>query len=130
MHAYSLEDYDMTERRNLAEMITRLFDLWHLKLSEQASLLGLSEQTRNTICGYKGGKKPIAKNRDLIDRIGHFLGIHKALRTLLPKNKELAYQWPTTKNKAFNNRTPVEVVLEEGFEGLLQVRYYLENQLV
>jgi Protein of unknown function (DUF2384) len=32
-----------------------------------------------------------------------------------------------TKNKAFENRTPVEVVKELGFMGLLMVRSYLDR---
>ena len=130
MYLEDFEEYDVEERKNLAAMITRLFSLWELSPAEQASLLGLSQNTRSTIFGYRNGKHPVAKNRDLMERIGHFLAIHKALRTLLPKNKELTYQWPNTKNKFFNNHTPIEVILDEGFEGLLQVRYYLENQLV
>ena len=37
------------------------------------------------------------------------------------------YGWMRTKNKAFENRTPVEVVRELGFMGLLMVRSYLDR---
>jgi hypothetical protein len=39
----------------------------------------------------------------------------------------LVYCWMTTRNKAFNNLTPVEVIKEWGFAGLLMVRGYLER---
>lgn len=52
------------------------------------------------------------------------LGIHKNLRLLFPHNRELAYRWMTTRNKAFDNQTPVEVVKGWGFAGLLMVRAF------
>ncbi len=132
MHARLLQsnDYDAETRREFTTLIVRLFELWQLTPDQKALLLGLSPKTRSTVLNYKNGIHPIANNRDLIDRVGHLLAIHKALKILLPENKELAYQWPTTKNKFFENRTPVEVITDEGFQGLLKVRAYIENQLV
>ena len=49
------------------------------------------------------------------------------LRLLFPHNRDLAYRWMTTRNKAFDNLTPVEVVKEWGFAGLLMVRAYLDR---
>jgi hypothetical protein len=46
---------------------------------------------------------------------------------LFPRNKEQLYGWMKAKNKAFENRTPVEVVKEFGFTGLLMVRSYLDR---
>jgi len=33
----------------------------------------------------------------------------------------------TTRNRAFDNRTPVEVIKDQGFAGLLIVRGYLDR---
>ena len=74
---------------------------------------------------YRRGK-PIGTSRDQYERVGHLLGIHKSLRLLFPQNRDLAYRWMSTRNKAFDNLTPVEVVKERGFAGLLMVRAYLE----
>ena len=60
-------------------------------------------------------------------RVGHLLGIHKNLRLLFPQNRDLAYRWMSTRNKAFDNLTPVEVVKAWGFAGLLMVRAYLDR---
>jgi uncharacterized protein (DUF2384 family) len=75
---------------------------------------------------YRKGE-PIGTSRDQYERVGHLLGIHKNLRLLFPHNRELAYRWMTTRNKAFENRTPVEVIKEWGFAGLLMVRGYLDH---
>ena len=57
------------------------------------------------------------------------LSIHQNLRLLFPQNRDLAYRWMTTRNKAFENLTPVEVVKESGFAGLLMVRGYLDRAM-
>ena len=92
----------------------------------QAALLGIASSNRAALSNYRSGK-PIGTSRDQYERVGHLLGIHKNLRLLFPQNRDLAYRWMTTRNKAFDNRTPVEVVKEWGFAGLLMVRGYLDR---
>lgn len=111
-------------RGRLARMLTRLFEHWNLSLPEQAGLLGLSTSNRASIARYRAGE-PFADNRDLLDRAGCLLGIHKALRILFPHNRDLAYRWMTSFNRRLGQR-PVDVVLDRGFEGLLALRRYLE----
>ena len=113
-------------RGRLASMVTRLLDHWQLTASEQAEVLGLSPGSRTTLARYRGGE-PFADNRDLLDRAGHLLGIHKSLRLLFPRDRDLAYRWMTQPNRRFGTR-PVDLVIEHGFEGLLSVRRYLDFQ--
>ena len=73
-------------RRKLARMVTRLFELWHLPAADQLELLGLSRTSRAQISKYrKGGALP--SSRDMLDRIGWLLSIHKSLRLLYPRNE-------------------------------------------
>ena len=81
---------------------------------------------RAALSNYRSGK-PIGTSRDQYERVGHLLGIHKNLRLLFPQNRDLAYRWMTTRNKAFDNLTPVDVVKEWCFAGLLMVRGYLDR---
>ena len=73
-------------------MVTQLFELWRLSVGEQAALLGLSADNRSTLARYRKGD-PLADSRDLLDRAGHLLGIHKSLRILFPHDRELAYRY-------------------------------------
>ena len=114
------------DRRVLAKMVMTLFDHWKLSTEDQAALLGIASNNRAALSNYRSGK-PIGTSRDQYERVGHILGIHKNLRLLFPQNRDLAYRWITTRNKAFDNRTPVEVIKEWGFAGLLMVRGYLDR---
>ena len=113
-------------RGRLAVMVTRLLVHWKLTATEQAAVLGLSAASRSTLARYRSGE-PLADSRDLLDRAGHLLGIHKSLRLLFPHDSDLAYRWMTQPNRRLGAR-PVDVVIERGFEGLLAVRRYLDFQ--
>lgn len=114
------------DRGALARMVMTLLDHWNLSTEDQAALLGIAASNRAALSNYRSGK-PIGTSRDQYDRVGHLLGIHKNLRLLFPHNRDLAYRWMSTRNKAFDNLTPVEVVKEWGFAGLLMVRGYLDR---
>jgi hypothetical protein len=113
-------------RGRLAAMVTKLLDHWHLSATQQAELLGLSSGSRSTLARYRSGE-PLADSRDLLDRAGHLLGIHKSLRLLFPHDRDLAYRWMTQPNRRLGAR-PVDLVIGHGFEGLLAVRRYLDFQ--
>jgi transcriptional regulator with XRE-family HTH domain len=118
---------DLRERKNrekLAKMVVTLLEHWQLSPADQATLLGLSAQSRSTVARYRRGE-PLADNADLLARAGHLLGIHKALRILFPEDRDLAYRWVTAPNRRFGERAPLEL-MKQGFEGLLAVRRYLD----
>jgi len=112
-------------RAALAKLVTRLFELWELPLADQAKLLGLSSGNRSTLARYRRGE-PLADNRDLIERVGNLLGIHKALRIIFPHNRESAYRWIRTPNRRFGGRSALEVMEDQGFIGVAMVRRYLD----
>ncbi len=114
------------DRGVLAKMVMALLDHWNLPTEDQAALLGVAASNRAALARYRKGEA-IGTSRDQFERVGHLLGIHKNLRLLFPQNRDLAYRWMSTRNKAFGNLTPVDIVKEWGFAGLLMVRAYLDR---
>lgn len=114
------------DRRAIARMLMQLFEHWQLETVEQLDSLGLSTNNRGALTRYRNGA-PLSKNRDLLDRADHLFGIHKSLRLLFPYDRNLAYAWMKTRNKAFDNLSPIEVICLHGFAGLLKVRTYLDR---
>lgn len=113
-------------RQKLAKMIIRLFKHWQINTSAQLNLLGLSETSRAVLANYAKGVTPIANHRDMLDRIGWLLAIHKALRLLYPYNEQLRYSWITRKNAVFNQHCPLDIMQEQGLLGIAQVARYLD----
>ena len=114
------------DRGALAKMVMALLDHWQLSTEDQAALLGIAASNRAALTRYRKGEA-IGTSRDQYERVGHLLGIHKNLRLLFPQNRDLAYRWMSTRNRAFDNLAPVEVVKQWGFAGLLMVRSYLDR---
>jgi hypothetical protein len=112
-------------RGRLAKLVVTLLDLWQLAPADQASLLGLSPQSRSTVARYRKGE-PLADSADLLARTGHLLGIHKALRIMFPHDRDLAYRWISARNRRFGDVAPLEVMKKHGYEGILAVRRYLD----
>jgi hypothetical protein len=114
-------------RVGLAKLITKLFDLWSLSTSDRLELLGQSANSRANLTKYRNGS-PLPNLRDLLDRTGWLLSIHKSLRLLYPHNETLRYTWINRRNKAFDNLTPLQVIRHEGIIGLAKVSRYLDYQ--
>jgi len=114
-------------RVGLARLITKLFDLWDLSTSDRLELLGQSVNSRANLTKYRKGS-PLPNLRDLLDRAGWLLSIHKSLRLLYPHNETLRYTWINRRNKAFDNLTPLQVIRYEGIIGMAKVSRYLDYQ--
>ena len=65
---------------------------------------------------------------DVIERVSYVMGIYKALHILLPEPSH-ANSWVHRPNAHFDGRPALSVMLDES-DGLIQVRRYLDAQLV
>lgn len=118
--------YSPDNRAKLARAILRLFEHWGLSADQQLALLGYQPGSRATLKRLRdGGALPAS--RDVLDRAGHLLSIHKSLRLIYPQNPEARYGWMTSRNRDFDDRSPLEVPDEYGLPGLLMVRTYLDH---
>jgi len=112
-------------RRKLARMVTRLFELWELPSADQLELLGLSRTSRAQLSKYrKGGALP--SSRDMLDRIGWLLSIHKSLRLLYPRNENIRYTWVKRRNQILDDQWPLDIMKHQGLIGIARVARYLD----
>jgi hypothetical protein len=118
-HAHALTEAD--RRRGQAQLLMRLFDRWSLNQAQAANLLDVSATSRATLKSYETGGRGIGGGRDIQQRAGYLLGIHKALRLLYPHNEEMRNGWIKMRNQYFGNRTPLEVMEEQGLIGIARV---------
>jgi len=123
------QDIDLNSpesRKSMAALVTRLFDLWRLPATDQLNLLGLSETSRSMLTRYRKGNA-IPNSRDMMDRVGWLLSIHKALRLLFPYNREFRHQWVSKRNRMMGNLRPVDLMKEKGIIGIATVARHLDS---
>jgi len=109
-------------QRNTSNIIA-LFKHWNLKNEEECSLLGGISAAQ--LAKLKNGKAAI-KGRDALERMGNLLGIHKNLRILYPYNRDVVYKWIKARNRKLHNLSPLDLMLEQGFLGIAQVRRFTD----
>jgi hypothetical protein len=113
-------------RSGLTKVITNLFDLWGLSGKERLQLLGLSPNSRSSLKRYRKGK-PLPNRPDLLERVGYLLSVHKSLGLLFPHNPDIKTSWIRKRNKAFDDSTPLDLMISEGLVGLAKVSRYLDR---
>jgi len=106
------------ERQDLSRTIFRILDNWGIDAKDQISLLGLPADTRSrSLAKYTRGT-PLPEEQETHWRISKLLTIQTCLDTAFPHNVAMANYWVTTENTSLNNRTPLQVMLERGIEGI------------
>jgi hypothetical protein len=120
--------HDPKVRRRLSAPAMRSFvniaRLWGLSNDEQRALLGWPPES--TFYNYKAGKVTIL-NYDTLIRISLVLGIYKDLQILYPE-PGLADGWVRlpNSNPMFGGRPALALMIENGMDGLYQVRRLLD----
>jgi hypothetical protein len=112
-------------RKALARMVTRLFELWNITTADQLELLGLSRTSRAQISKYRSGGA-VPSSRDMLDRIGWLLAIHKSLRLLYPHNENIRYTWIKRRNRILDDQRPLDIMKHQGLIGIARVARYLD----
>ena len=112
-------------RKKLARMVTRLFELWKIPTADQLELLGLSRTSRAQISKYRNGGA-VPSSRDMLDRIGWLLSIHKSLRLLYPRNENIRYTWVKRRNRILDDQRPLDIMTYQGLLGIARVARYLD----
>jgi uncharacterized protein (DUF2384 family) len=114
------------EAQAMATAVITLFDRWNLSPAQRSIVLGGTQQT--TLDRWRRGEfDPITQ--ELAVRLSLLMGIHKALRTLFLDDTR-AYAWVSTPNADFEERPPIDTLMDGDIEGFAQIRSYLDAALV
>jgi len=117
------------ERRVLARAFFGLVNKWDLTRDQEAQLLGWTYQEKRTkLENMREGKTNLPQDRDKVERVIDLVNIHKSLRVLFPDDKELVYQWVKVPRERFGDFSALDVMLEDGKEGISAIRQYLDYE--
>ncbi|MDQ8727454.1 MbcA/ParS/Xre antitoxin family protein [Bradyrhizobium sp. LHD-71] len=113
-----------SEAEAMARAVTRLFEKWQISDAEAREILG--GLAARTYARWKAGELGRI-DRDLATRLSLLMGIHKGLRYLF-SDSERGYAWVKKSNRAFEGRTPVEIMAQGDIFSLARVRSYLDAE--
>jgi len=131
MHLFAIKNtplpvalkFSTAEVEAMQRAVIRLFDHWGVTDAQAAILLG--DIAVRTYQRWKQGEYG-RWNVDLAARLSNLIGIHKALR-LLYTQTERGYRWIKAPNRAFGDRSALDVMLDGHLTDLMRVRRYLDS---
>jgi len=96
---------------------------WRLRGHEVAALLGVSPSTWDRMAA---GKWEQSLTQDQLTRVSAIVGVFKGLQLLFAD--EMADRWARLRNRGplFDNRTPIEAMIEGGIPAMLDVRRHVD----
>ena len=123
----SLHSLDDQRRRDLSRTVMGLLESWGVSPEQQIVLLGLPADTRPRKLKQYQEDTPLPDSDELTVRIHYLLSIQKEMDKMFPHNPMAADYWVTTPNRFFNQRTPLDLMLSEGLNGLRMVIEHLRG---
>jgi uncharacterized protein (DUF2384 family) len=123
LHAFAGED----DRARLSPAAIRAMKgiaaHWQLRGHETAALLGVSASTWDRMAA---GKWEQSLSQDQLTRVSAVVGVFKGLHLLFAD--DMADRWARLRNKGplFDNRTPIEAMIEGGIPAMLDVRRHVD----
>lgn len=115
--------FHLSEERQilLTQKIMESLDDWGLSAADQVVVLNLPEGTRTRKLRAYHDDTPLPNDENVEFRAVRLLGIIDALRTTYPKNEQMGGRWMKAPHRRFQNRTPLQVLLEDGNTGVNSV---------
>lgn len=121
------EDQEAARRASLARTVLEILDDWDLDPADQLRLLGLGDRMRpRQLIRLRNGE-PLPEDTAVLRRASAILAIHRALQTMYPHSAVAADHWVLSRNPRFMGRTPLELMIEGGLDGMERVVRYLDG---
>lgn len=115
-----------SERLLFSRAVMQLLADWEVTTVDQKVLLDLPKETRTRTLQRYRNDTPLPNTPNVMERVEHLLSIGDALLTTYPHNARMSTQWLNTPHRRFQNRAPLQVMIEGGKEGIVDVRAHLD----
>lgn len=114
------------QKNQLTFRLMQVMENWKLEDQDQVALLGLSDSLKpRHLYLYRRGDKSFDFNQTTMNRSEMIMGIHEALGTTYPTNREYASIWLKRSVKKFKQKAPLELMLS-GETGMKRVWHFLD----
>lgn len=119
---------ELESQLDLTKTLLSVFKNWNLEDRDQIALLGLREDTKpRRLNRYRAGME-VPDNPQFLQRAHYILAIRNAIDSLFPHNATAANYWVTTHSQSFANKSPLDIMLIHGLEGMEYLLNLLNGQ--
>jgi hypothetical protein len=121
-----MKSLSIQERIDISRAVVSLLDDWGAEPAQQIALLALPPETKPRALRRYYENTPLPDDSAIWVRVEHLLGIAEALRTSYPHSVNGGRLWMRQPHRLFDQRTPLNTMLEDGLNGVIAVRAYLD----
>lgn len=119
-------DLSQEEMLQFTRTTMSVVDSWKLSGDQIVEVLGLEGKVKARHLSRYREDTAFPADDDVMARASHVLHIAEALVTAYPRNAPMRKIWMSKPQRRFRSRTPLEVILQKGREGLSMVRGELD----
>lgn len=112
---------NLNDSPSLLSEALHILDKWRIEHSAQLQLLDLPDMHPRMLKRVRRGDGKVEEDHGLLQRIRSIFAIHHTLQTLFPHNGDMADYWVTTPNVHLQERSPLDVMLAHGHDGMQTV---------
>lgn len=120
-------DLRYEQRVTLTRSVLQVLDGWALSPDDQCALLDLGQPGAVRRLRRHRLGNPLPDEPEVWVRVALILDIDRAVNQLFPHSGAAADLWVTTPRVKFGRRTPLELMLSGGVEGIRRVARSLDN---
>jgi uncharacterized protein (DUF2384 family) len=115
------------ERAALTRTVLAVLSRWGVEPMDQCRLLGLPAADAGRHYRHLRMGGALTEGREVWERIALLLRLENALGQVFPHSGLSADLWVTTPRAKLGNRTPLDLMLEGGLDGIRRVERSLDN---
>jgi hypothetical protein len=123
----TLHDIEDERRVHLAREVMRVLDAWGVEPEHRTILLGLPAGTRPRMLNRYRSGDPFPDDEALLLHAHSILAIQSAMESIFPHNVGVGGYWITTPNHFFGGKTPLDIMVIHGLEGMRRVIHQLNG---
>lgn len=106
--------------------VMHILDEWQLDGEHILAIMAFPKNVKVRHLSQYRHDTPFPDTPEVQERLRHILGIIDALSTSYPTNPKMSLFWMTRSSKKFKNRSPIQVMVEDDLEGIIQIRKHLD----
>lgn len=123
---HSMSEMSLEDQLALTQAIMAILDGWGLSVEAQMLILDLPKGTPTRTLRKYREHTPFPDNQAVMQRLEQIIGIADALRTSYPRNPTMGTLWLQKRNYRLHDRSPLSIMVEDGIDGLIEVRAHLD----